>query len=302
VLRGSGARGLAGLAVKGPLLRPLLEIPRATIERYARARGLEWLDDPSNASRAFLRNRIRHDLLPALRAADASIEDELWSVGQRASRWRAEAEALLDERFTVRHPDRHTLVVAAQELAGYDRDSLCVLWGVLAGRVGLALDRRGTHRCAAFTMERRRGTIPLSGGWRLEATRDTVVLRRAGGPAPDATTLPSDGTLAWGGFRFSVADDATTDSSWSAWLEESDALTVRRWRAGDRLGPSRGQGKRRVARYLTEARVQGGERERWPVVVRGEEVVWIPGVRRSDAATARSGRPARHYLCERAGR
>jgi tRNA(Ile)-lysidine synthetase-like protein len=136
----------------------------------------------------------------------------------------------------------------------------------------------------------------------LEATRDTVVLRRAGGPAPDATTLPSDGTLAWGGFRFSVADDATTDSSWSAWLEESDALTVRRWRAGDRLGPSRGQGKRRVARYLAEARVQGGERERWPVVVRGEEVVWIPGVRRSDAATARSGRPARHYLCERAGR
>jgi tRNA(Ile)-lysidine synthase len=38
VLRGSGARGLAGLAVKGSLLRPLLELPREVVERYARAR------------------------------------------------------------------------------------------------------------------------------------------------------------------------------------------------------------------------------------------------------------------------
>jgi tRNA(Ile)-lysidine synthetase-like protein len=78
---------------------------------------------------------------------------------------------------------------------------------------------------------------------------------------------------------------------------------VRAWMAGDRLAPSAGQGRRRVTRYLSDAGVHGSDRRQWPVVVTGNgsggDVVWIPGVRRSDAATERSGRPVRHYVCER---
>jgi tRNA(Ile)-lysidine synthase len=299
IMRGSGARGLAALAADGAIVRPLLALPRASLERYALARGLRWVEDPSNASLAHLRNRIRLEMLPALRVADPTIDGALWSIGERAARWRADIEEFVSERLRVERPDAHTLVVGAEELANLPADSLGVLWGALAGRVGLALDRRGTQRCAAFTTKRRlRGSIPLAGGWRLDASDDRLVLHRVTETEVGASRLPERGTLHWGGFRFAAARVPADEAAWSAAIEGNERLTVRRWRAGDRLAPSRGQGWRRVARYLSDAKVTGSEREGWPVVMRGDEVVWIPGVRRSDAATARSGRPARHYICE----
>ena len=299
-MRGAGARGLAGLAAPGPIARPFLDVDRTSLERYAAARGLTWIDDPSNARLDFLRNRVRHELLPALRRADPSIDDAILAIGERAARWRADLEALLDVAVRHHRAGEHTLVVAAAELAGYDRNSLSMLWGALAGRVGLALDRRGTTRCAAFTMKSpRRGTIPLSGGWRLEAVRDELVLTRVAPTAVGESVLPDAGVLSWGRFRFSVRD-RTTDDEWSAELSRGAPVVVRGWRAGDRLAPSRGQGRRRVTRYLSDARIAGSDRSGWPVVVQGEQVVWIPGVRRSDAATVRSGRPTRLYVCERA--
>lgn len=299
IMRGSGARGLAALAAAGPIERPLLELPRASLERYAQGRRLGWIEDPSNASLAHLRNRIRLEILPALRAADPTIDDALWSIGERAARWRAAVEALVDERLRVEHPAPRTLTVGAAELETQGADSLGVLWGALAGRVGLALDRRGTRRCAAFTTKQPRGgSIPLAGGWRLEASGEQFVLQRVTKAGGSVSSLPERGSLDWGTFRFSATDVPAGEAPWSAAIEGSERITVRRWRAGDRLEPSRGQGLRRVARYLSDARVTGSEREGWPVVMKGNEVVWIPGVRRSDAATARSGRPIRHYICE----
>jgi len=304
-LRGSGARGLAGLAAAGPIARPFLELRRSAIDEYARARGVVWEDDPSNASRAFLRNRVRHDLLPALRRVDGSIDDRLWAIGARAAEWRSEVEALVDARIPFRQPDRVTIVVPQAELARHEASSLSVLWGALAGRVGLALDRRGTHRCTIFTMKQpHRGSIPLSGGWILEARREggaaELVLRRARSAVPGVSELPAAGTVTWGEFRFTVAEGPGGADGWSAAIAGSAPIVVRGWRAGDRLAPTGAQGARRVKRYLTEAGVTGSDRAGWPVVEQAGQVVWIPGVRRSNAATARSGRPLRHYLCERA--
>jgi tRNA(Ile)-lysidine synthase len=301
-LRGSGARGLAALAAPSAIARPFIELRRSTLEAYARERGLSWEEDPSNQSRAFLRNRVRHDILPAMRRVDPSIDETLWALGARAALWRSEVEAVVDARLPFRQPDRATVVVAQSELASHGANSLSVLWGALAGRAGLALDRRGTHRCTTFTMRRpSRGAIPLAGGWMLEARSGELVLQRAKSKDPGVSELPADGTVTWGDFRFTVADGPSGADGWSAAIEESGPLVVRRWRAGDRLAPSGAQGPRRVKRYLTEAGVTGGDREGWPVVEQGGKIVWIPGVRRSDAATARSGRPLRHYLCERAG-
>jgi tRNA(Ile)-lysidine synthase len=300
-LRGSGARGLAGQAVAGEIVRPFLALRRSTLEEYARTRGVSWEEDPSNASRAFLRNRVRHDLLPAMRRVDPTIDDTLWAIGLRAAHWRADVEALVDAQLPIHQPDRATIVVAQAELAGHGANSLSVLWPALAGRAGLALDRRGTHRCTTFTMQQpRRGAIPLAGGWMLEARAGDLVLCRARTKEAGASELPADGAVRWGEFRFTVAEGPGGTDGWSAAIAGPAPIVVRRWRAGDRLAPSGAHGARRVKRYLTEAGVTGSDRVGWPVVEQGGEIVWIPGVRRSDAATARSGWPLRHYLCERA--
>jgi tRNA(Ile)-lysidine synthase len=303
VLRGSGARGLAALYAPSELVRPFLGLRRAALERYAEEAGVRWLDDPSNESRAFLRNRLRHDLLPALRTVSPGIDRDLLDAAREAARWRAEVEAHVDGQLRPEPMHGGGLVVASSELAGYDRDSLAVLWGALAGRAGLALDRRGTHRLAEFTISRpRTGTMPLSGGWSLEARRDRYLLHQPVKDGGAPVVLPAQGSVHWGRFRFWVGERDDERGAWSASLPEGMDGLVRQWSAGDRLASSKGQPRRRVKRYLSEAGVSGTDRAAWPVVVAGEDVVWIPGVRRSDAATERSGRPVRYYVCERIDR
>jgi len=302
IMRGSGARGLAGLAAPSAIVRPLLTVSRSRVAAFAQQDGVSWTEDPSNASAAFLRNRVRHDLLPALRRVDPTIDDALIDAGAAAASWRAELDELVREHLA---PDRAApgrVVVATSELADYDRSSLCILWGALAGMAGLPLDRRGTHRCAAFTMKRpRSGAIPLSGGWELEARGGELMLRRAEPAQASPAALPAEGTLEWGRFRFrSVSAAVTAVGGWGATLPAGVDVQVRCWQAGDRFA-ERGRPGRRVKRYLSDVGVRGSERESWPVVTVGDEVVWIPGVRRSDAATAPSGDSALHYLCERTG-
>ena len=307
VLRGSGARGLAALYATSDVLRPFVHVRRAVLHDFARTRGLEWRNDPANKSRAFLRNRVRLDLLPAMRRAQPGIDAGLLDLARRAADWRVAADELA-ERLRPERDAEGALRVAAQELTGHDRDSLSVLWSALAARAGLALDRRGTRRLATFTIsEPKSGTVPLSGGWFMEARGGVYILGKRSLAESWPTPLPASGELRWGSFLFRVDESANGAGSgsvmaepWRAELPTTMSVTVRRWAAGDRLGRSGGQGARRVKRYLSDAGVRGLDRVGWPVVVdERENVVWIPGVRRTDAATERSGRPVRHYICER---
>jgi tRNA(Ile)-lysidine synthase len=305
LLRGSGARGLAGLLAPSDIMRPFLALRRADLTAYACANGVRWHEDPTNRSSAFLRNRVRRDLLPALRRADPEIDTALLGLARRAAQWRGEVEAFVDAHVRPHLAEGGRVVVGTGELADYDRDSLSVLWSALAGRAGLALDWRGTDRLAAFTGSGSRdGSVPLSGGWCVERRRSTYVLRRIPAPARAPGALPEAGELQWGAFRFRVLDDDgevrhSPRSAWRAELPAEVRPLVRTWGPGDRLSRAGGGPPRRVKRYLSDAGLRGLDRAGWPVVVTEGDIVWIPGVRRSDAATARSGRPVRHYLCER---
>lgn len=73
-LRGSGLAGLAGMSpCQGNLIRPLLEITRAEILTYCQGHGLTPLEDQSNRDPRFLRNRVRHELLPLLQELNPAI-------------------------------------------------------------------------------------------------------------------------------------------------------------------------------------------------------------------------------------
>jgi tRNA(Ile)-lysidine synthase len=307
VLRGSGARGLAGLYAESEVLRPLVRVRRKVLRDFAHRHAVRWHEDPSNRSRALLRNRVRLELLPALRHVSPDIDAALLHVARCSAEWRREMDAIIDA-LQPTFDARGSVCVASRELAGYDRDSLAVLWSALAARVGLALDWRGTQRLAAFTiMEPTTGSVPLSGGWYMEARGGVYIIGKRSRVVVAASPLPTSGELRWGEFRFRV--DASTDgpsqqdaasAPWRATLPILMPAAVRTWAAGDRLDRSGGHGARRVKRYLSDAGVRGLDRVGWPVVVDEQgHVVWIPGVRRADAATERSGRPVRHYICER---
>lgn len=303
IMRGTGGRGIAALYAESDIMRPFVTLRRGALAAYASAACVSWMDDPSNVTLSHTRNRVRHDMLPALRAVSPAIDTILLDLARQSAQLRLDVDGFID-RVIRPHVHANRLVVGASHFEAHDSESVALLWGALAARVGLALDWRGIRRISGFCRrELRGGCIPLSGGWILEAGRGTYILRKASVLSAAAPgTLPLEGSMDWGGFRFSVSGEQVPASAWSANIAGSASTVVRAWHAGDRLEPAAGQPRRRVTRYLSDVGVTGADRLGWPVVLADEQVVWIPGVRRSDAATVRSGRPVRHYVCERIDR
>lgn len=147
LLRGSGATGLAGMRWRrGRYVRPLLQISRGELVAWAEHRGLSSRHDPSNDDPRYLRNRIRHEVLPLLEAIRPGAEGAL----ARSARLAAADDALLNE------------LAAAQEVAEgwalqWLRDTpeplvrralLATIEGLTAGHVDaiLELATRGSGR------------------------------------------------------------------------------------------------------------------------------------------------------------
>jgi tRNA(Ile)-lysidine synthase len=178
ILRDAGPRGLAGLYADSEIVRPFLDIRRETLAAYALEHDVQFVQDPSNLDRKHLRNRVRLDILPSIIRHHPDFPAELLTLASESAKWRrsleylagtVEAEAEQDGAFRI---SRHSL-------AGYDADSLRVLWPALAARASVVMDRRGTHRAAEFTIRGETGgAIQLSGGVEIVMRRDHLLLRR----------------------------------------------------------------------------------------------------------------------------
>jgi tRNA(Ile)-lysidine synthase len=305
-MRGAGARGLAALAAGSAgasastsIIRPMLTVSRADVAAYAVRERLEWVDDPSNSRRHHLRNRIRQDLLPALALARPSLPSELYALGARAAQLRSEVERFVDDTLEIERR-RGSISVAREKMLRYDANALALLWPAVAALAGATLDRRGTDRLIAFTTSERRGAqMQLSGGFEVVSHRGDLIVRKAELGGPMGALRLSTG-IQLGSFRFDAREEDVV-SLWSANLPAYKTLSVRSWQAGDRMTPAGGS-SRRVKGLLRDAGVDAASRGSWPVVLADDEIVWIPGVRRSLAASARSGRPVVTYHCERIDR
>lgn len=308
ILRGAGSRGLAALDAPSDVLRPLRELDRSDVARLLAGRGLSHIVDPANEDLRHLRVRVRLELLPALRTVRPTIDNDLLEIAGSASRWRAEVEQVVD-RLDLRPEPGGGIRIASRELEGYDVQELEVLWPAIAARVGLVLNRRGTLRLASVTRKAKSSRIPLSGEWEAARLRDDWVLRPVVPPGPSRPRRLEHG-LRHGRWHFRELPEAGLEPGWlegfrAARLPGDVELSVRSWEPGDRIRAAgrgeRGGGgsERRVKRFFSDARISAADREGWPVVLAAGEIVWVPGACRSAAATVRSGRPARIFVCER---
>jgi tRNA(Ile)-lysidine synthase len=179
ILRDAGPRGLAGLYAASEIVRPFLNLSRATLATYAKQHAVPFVEDPSNLDRRHLRNRIRLDILPSIVKQKPDFPNELLSLARQSADWRRSLEDLLLSIDAAEERDG-ALHVSRSSLAGYDAECLRVLWPALAARARVVMDRRGTHRAAEFTIRGATGgAIQLSGGVEIVMRRDDMVLRRA---------------------------------------------------------------------------------------------------------------------------
>jgi tRNA(Ile)-lysidine synthase len=179
ILRDASARGLAGMAApRAGVVRPLLTVTRGDLARYVEQVEIAFIDDPSNTDHAYLRNRLRADLLKAAESVRPGFTDELIAVGARAAAWRAHLATFVDALGA--HRVGSAVVVAAEVILPLSLEGLAILWPEVASRAGVVLDRRGVARLAAWSPRALPAQrIPLSGGAWVERTARTFVLHRA---------------------------------------------------------------------------------------------------------------------------
>jgi len=298
VLEGTGVRGLAGIpAVRGRLIRPLLESRHCDAIETLTAAGLPWLEDPSNREVRFFRNRVRHSIMPRL--SEAAGGDVVAHLGRLARRAREAIDAL--DRVAAAELERlvraadGALVLSRSALSALPRPIAAEVLRSAAARLGSraplrAWGHRGLRRVLADTPPRRPFRL---GGVLVEVSGDRV--RVGGTPAPALVprdlTVPGRVELPEIGRALEAIVVAATDY---AVPRERDRvafdaaglptrLVVRPRRRGDRFRPF-GGGDRRLKSFLIDAKVARWERDRLPLVDAGHDIVWVAGLRRGAAA------------------
>jgi tRNA(Ile)-lysidine synthase len=308
ILRGAGTAGLSGMRFVTPdgLIRPLLTLSRAAIRDWATAEGIAWREDSTNGDDRFARNRIRNRVLPWLSAEfNPNLESVLANTAAVAQAeedyWAAEVEPICER---ISREDAFGLLVDTPTLAGLHpalarrtvRRLLLRLRGDLRSidlahvEAILALCRstQGHDRVLAPGVDALRSfeTLLLTAPGKLSAdARQYRIPLTAGEPC----VLPgSAGLLCVRSVKSETQICANFNSeqyfpSETAEVNQhvlTDAglirpLYVRNWEPGDEIHRPGHKHPEKLKALFGEHRILLWERRHWPVVVCGEEVVWV---------------------------
>ena len=198
--RGSGPRGLGGIRPgRSPsLVRPLLPFRRRELQAYAARHDVPHREDPSNRDPRWTRNRLRHEILPALEGAVPGAAAALVSLAGTSRLESAALDALLDERIealAVPLGPGSGYSFGREALAALPDPVLTVLLRRAAARLGGRPGRAATADLLRFVRQSPSGKgVTLAGGVTVEHDRRFVHFRPVGAAA---VTAGADGP-AWG--------------------------------------------------------------------------------------------------------
>jgi tRNA(Ile)-lysidine synthase len=267
-----GSRALLGMAPRrGRLVRPLLGVTRAEVREYLRERDLDWRDDPSNADRRFARARVRHDLLEALRSIGPAAER---TIAETARQLREEAEVLDAAVADALGELGGGPAVSASELGRLPAAVRRLVLRRLAEQAGGELAAGDVERILALG-GRGSKSLDLGGGVRVVVEYGTLRFTRAPeAAAPDPVVLAVPGHARFGDWEVEAGGPPGEVSVAGV----AEPLTVRAWQEGDRMRPVGLGGTKTLQDLFTDRKVPRALRHTLPVVVSGEEIVWVAGV------------------------
>jgi tRNA(Ile)-lysidine synthase len=304
LLRGAGARGLAGIPpVRGRYVRPLLDAPRSEVEDWLHQQGLSWREDRSNQDRRFARNRVRHELIPVL---EEGFRPGLRGRLAATAALLREDQALLQELAESRY---QRLSSRSSGGVALDAAAVAALPEALARRVlrqAYREVRPSDHAPGARSVALLRslaagsgpGAMDLPGGVEARREEGRLVLRNRGRQAslePFEAQGAVPGRLAWpeaGIFlkmqevdRGRLCSDIRHESREIAHLDLGRTgryLQLRSRRPGDAFYPLGLGGRKKLQDFLVDARVPRRQRDRVGLLTAGGEVAWLVGHRVDD--------------------
>ena len=313
-LQGAGPRGLAGIPpVRGPFIRPLIDISRVEILSFLKGIGARWVEDRTNADLNYLRNRLRLHLIPELTRYNPNARSALRRVATHC-REASEALATLGKALRAASAERERFHLASDGStpSGIVKEALRQWLELLLGR---PLREVHLEALARLSAKGARGRVRLPGGAFVERDGSDLRFSREGERAPVWSfmpdvplRIPGRTELPWCGLAVETTlcpaqMTPIPEDPWSAafdWEALDHPLCVRSRRPGDRFRPFGFAGTKSLKKFFNEARVPVRNRDRVPLVLAGGEIVWILGHRRGAMALLTAG--SRRALLLRARR
>jgi tRNA(Ile)-lysidine synthase len=307
-LRGTGTAGLAGMRMitQDGLIRPLLKSTRSELREWAKLRGIQWREDSSNYNLALSRNRLRQDVMPTLtQGFNSNLEEVLARSAEMAQDeedyWRDQIEsifhqmaeknhfgliidvgALADLHIAVqRRVIRRALFEVQGNLRNIDIRHVDAIRGICSSKHGHdrvlvpgidALRSYGRLRLSEAgksELPARKYRLPLTVGemCRLPFQAGHISLQRVERGGSFCASVKEGQNFA--------AEIAVLDGDALTCRGVLKPLSVRSWEPGDAFQRSGHTGPEKVKSLFQEYRILLWERRHWPVVVCGDEIVWV---------------------------
>lgn len=325
VLRGAGAKGLAGISplhTEKRLVRPLLEITRKEIEEYLSQLKQNWREDSSNLDLVHTRNRVRHQLLPVLeRDFNPNLRQTLADLAEVARAeteyWQRKVVELLQWVLRAGKPSRSGRSNSGNAAATWSLDiaamgtlPLALQRHVLhhvASQLGVSFEFKHIQQLVEFIRGGRAGKrLALPGGVTASRTFRELQFSRYEARGPEegycyTLGVPGEVEVSLLGSRFRARVIAGDEPALSGYNSASlldrallqSELIVRNWRAGDRFFPAHSRSPKKVKELLQPGCLghvlAPADRKAWPVIESAGQIVWMRGFPLPEAFTYRGG-------------
>lgn len=283
--KGTGLAGLHGIPERqNKIIRPLLPWSRKEIADYARARGIIFREDASNASEKYLRNNVRHVIIPTIEkyfpGASVHLSENIRRFSQSEMIYRLEVQRQLKKLVELRGRDLYLPVKKWMKLPFAE-----TLFYELLREYNFSASQASE---AVTLMQASSGKHIASATHRMIRDRDFLIVTTASVQQTDFIRIESAPfEIRTEHFTISGAFkdfDGSTDSKASVALLDADAvswpLTLRPWRTGDYFYPlGMARKKKKLSRFLIDQKVPLHEKERIWVLESQRRMAWVIGHR-----------------------
>jgi tRNA(Ile)-lysidine synthase len=283
--RGTGLEGLVGIpAQNDKIIRPLLLFSREEIANYAHENNIQWREDSSNASDKYLRNKIRHDLVPLLKELNTHFIPSF----QKTQSYLQESQAMVEDAAIMVYQQ-----VAKQEgeEIHFDLNQLKKLPNYSAYLYQWLHEFGFTAWDDIYDLvESQSGKQVFSAEFRLLKDRDSLILS----PIDTEITNNEEYYIDKGmelvkiplNLSFCKVDDIAVPTNTAIFVDKDKLafpLVLRRWNEGDYFQPFGMEGKsKKVSKLFKDAKLSLIEKENVWILWSANKIVWIVGIRQDE--------------------
>lgn len=266
--RGTGIDGLLGIPAKQNWVRrPLLPFSRKQIEQCAVQHEIEWREDSSNASDKYVRNKIRHQIIPKLKEINPSLAQSFEMTLGHLTHTKELADAYIEnQKSKLSHIHK-----THKDLRIFDLNQILSIPSLEPLLYGL-FNPYGFHNTLDLLnlCEAQSGKFLENSKFRLVKDRQTLILQDKSKTKP--TSIPKieyDAPKQENALQIEIPK----------YLLNAD-LTVRKWQNGDYFYPAGFHGKKKLSAYFRDEKLSIIEKERVWILCCGDDLVWVIGLRR----------------------